>query len=66
MLVRAGERAAALAAAEEARRYFEQALALSDDADTSGVLQERAGQMAWLSARPELARSRFEDAVANV
>ena len=65
MLVRAGERAAALAAAEEARRYFEQALALSEDADTSGVLQERAGQMAWLSARPELARSRFEDAVAT-
>ena len=65
MLVRAGERAAALAAAEEARRYFEQALALSDDADTSGVLQERAGQMAWHSARPELARSRFEDAVAT-
>jgi class 3 adenylate cyclase/tetratricopeptide (TPR) repeat protein len=64
MLVRAGERAAALAASEEARRYFEQALELADDPDTDADLEERAGQMAWRSGRSEPARSHFERAMA--
>ena len=66
MLARAGERAAALAAGEEARRYFEQALALADDSDTRGALEERAGQMAWLAGRAELARDHFERAIATL
>jgi class 3 adenylate cyclase/tetratricopeptide (TPR) repeat protein len=66
MLARAGERAAALAAGEEARRYFEQALELADDSDTRGALEERAGQMAWLAGHGELARSHFERAIATL
>jgi len=66
MLRRAGERAAALAAAEEARRYFEQALDLADDSETSVALEERAGQMAWLAGEGELARAHYERAIANL
>jgi tetratricopeptide (TPR) repeat protein len=47
MLSRAGERAASLAASEEAVRYFERAAALADDPLEEAALRERAGEMAW-------------------
>jgi class 3 adenylate cyclase/tetratricopeptide (TPR) repeat protein len=63
MLVRAGERAASLAAAEEARTYFLQAAELTDSGLERAELAERAGQMAWLRGRPEEASASFEDSV---
>ena len=42
MLVRAGERAESLAAAAEARRYFEQAAELTDDPSERAALLDRA------------------------
>jgi class 3 adenylate cyclase/tetratricopeptide (TPR) repeat protein len=64
-LIRAGERSASLAAAEEARRYFEQALSLADDAGTRATLEERAGQMASWAGQYDVARSYFERAIAT-
>src|SRR6184192_1568383 len=52
MLVRAGERAASLAAAAEARRYFEQAAALAEDLSERAALLGRAGEMASRAADP--------------
>ncbi len=62
MLARAGERAASLAAAREAQRYFEQAAELADDALTRADLQDRAGRMAWRRGRAEEAKAFFEQA----
>ena len=62
MLVRAGERAASLAAAREGQRYFEQAAELADDALTRADLEDRAGRMAWRRGRAEEARTFFEQA----
>jgi class 3 adenylate cyclase/tetratricopeptide (TPR) repeat protein len=62
-LTRAGERAASLAANEEAEGYFEEAAALADDHVTEAGLRERAGRMAWLSGRNEAARAQFERAL---
>ncbi|MGZ4206542.1 MAG: adenylate/guanylate cyclase domain-containing protein [Actinomycetota bacterium] len=50
-LVRAGERAASLAAAVEAQRYFEDALELAEDEREVADLHERAGHMAWLAGK---------------
>jgi class 3 adenylate cyclase/tetratricopeptide (TPR) repeat protein len=49
-LTRAGERAAGLAAASQARRYFEQAAELAPDLATVASLLERAGVMAGTAA----------------
>ncbi|MGA8014653.1 MAG: adenylate/guanylate cyclase domain-containing protein [Candidatus Dormiibacterota bacterium] len=46
MLIRAGERAASLAAAAEARAYFERAASLTDAPAQRATLLERAGGMA--------------------
>jgi tetratricopeptide (TPR) repeat protein len=62
MLVRAGERAASLAAAREAQRYFEQASELTPDQIIRADLQVRAGLMALKRARPEEARELLERA----
>jgi class 3 adenylate cyclase/tetratricopeptide (TPR) repeat protein len=62
MLRRAGERAASLAAAEEAERYFDQAALLADSALAEAELIERAGQMAELRGHPDAATSRYERA----
>jgi class 3 adenylate cyclase/tetratricopeptide (TPR) repeat protein len=62
MLTRAGERAASLAAAREAQRYFEQAAELAKDALTRADLHDRAGRMAWRRGRYEEARALFEQA----
>ncbi len=64
MTIRAGERAAALAAAVGAQRYFEQALELTDDVAEQSALHERAGRMALLGRRGEDARAHFEQAIA--
>jgi class 3 adenylate cyclase len=49
----AGERAARLAAAGEAQRFFEQAAALVDTPAARAQLIDRAGQMAWIASRME-------------
>ena len=61
-LTRAGDRAASLAAAREAQRYFEQAAALGDDAVTCAELQFRAGRMAWRRGRADEAQELLEAA----
>jgi class 3 adenylate cyclase/tetratricopeptide (TPR) repeat protein len=58
-LIRAGERAAALAASADALRYYEQALALAEDAD----LRARAGRAAQLAARLPEAHAHYERAI---
>jgi len=68
-LCRAGERAAALAAPEDARRAFDRAARLADGEEEHARLLERAGEMALstndAAAAAETlrdARARFEDA----
>ena len=56
MLARAGGRAASLGAAAEARRYFEQAAELADDASERASLLHRAGDMAARAGDPDSAR----------
>ena len=63
MLVRAAERAASLAAAGEAQRYFERAAELTDSAQERAELAERAGQMAVLRGGIEEAAARYEEAI---
>jgi class 3 adenylate cyclase/tetratricopeptide (TPR) repeat protein len=65
MLARAGDRAASLAAAREAQRYFEQSAELTDDPLVRADLQHRAGQMAWRRARMQEARWLFEQALST-
>jgi predicted ATPase/class 3 adenylate cyclase len=62
MLVRAAERAAALAAAEEAQSAFERAAELSDADAERAALTERAGEMAELRGRPDEATTRYVEA----
>ncbi len=64
MLVRAGERAASLAATAEAQRAYERAAGLSDDALVQAELFERAGMMARVGARGEEAKVCFDRAIA--
>jgi len=61
-LIRAGERAAGLAAAGEAQRYFEQAGGLVDTELERAELADRAGAMAWLANKPEEARASLDRA----
>ncbi|MDQ3662013.1 MAG: AAA family ATPase [Actinomycetota bacterium] len=61
---RAGERAEALAAADEARRYFEQAAELQSENSARATLLERAGRMAWRGADRDKAKECFGAAVA--
>jgi class 3 adenylate cyclase/tetratricopeptide (TPR) repeat protein len=63
MLVRAGERAESLAAAAEARRYFEQAVQLVDDPSERASLLSRAGEMAVRAGDPDSARRLFEESI---
>ena len=55
-LVRAGEHAESLAAAAEARRYFEQAAELAEEPSERAALLHRAGEMAGRAADLESAR----------
>jgi class 3 adenylate cyclase/tetratricopeptide (TPR) repeat protein len=63
-LARAGERAASVAAAAEAQRYFEQAAELADDPIDQTPLIDRAGQMAFRASRSVEARALLERAHA--
>jgi class 3 adenylate cyclase len=63
MLARAGEHAASLAAAAEARRYFEQAAGLTDDASERAALLARGGEMAARSADNEGAGALYEESI---
>jgi tetratricopeptide (TPR) repeat protein len=64
-LIRAGERAASLAAAGEAQRYFEQAGALVDTEFARAELADRAGVMAVKDNHLEEARTLLERAHAS-
>ncbi|TMJ93929.1 MAG: hypothetical protein E6G67_10940 [Actinobacteria bacterium] len=63
MLVRAGERAASLAANHEAQRAFERALDLTDDSLEQARLHERAGTAAATGARADEASGHFEQSI---
>jgi class 3 adenylate cyclase/tetratricopeptide (TPR) repeat protein len=63
-LVRAGGRAASLGAAAEARRYFEESAALTDDQPEQADLLMRAGDMATRTGDPEAARLIYERSIA--
>ncbi len=64
LLARAGERAASLAASEEAEHYFEQAASLAEQRYQQARLLERSGEMALRAGRNEQAKTRFEQALA--
>ena len=64
LLVRAAERAASLGASENAQRYIEQALELSESPLRRAELHERAGELARLARRADSARAHFEQAIA--
>jgi tetratricopeptide (TPR) repeat protein len=64
-LVKAGERAAALAASGSAQRYFEQALELTSGTLERAELHERAGVMAFRGRRIEESREHLLRAEAG-
>jgi predicted ATPase len=64
MLARAGDRAASLAASAEAKRYFEQAAELADEALMRADLLDRAGRMAWMGGDVEGSTRLFEQSIA--
>ena len=64
MLLRAGDRAAGLAAPVESLRYFTQALELTDDALGRARLEERAGEAAATAGRAVEARAHLDRAFA--
>ena len=62
-LARAAERAASLAANEEAQHYFEQAAELADDPSARAELVERAGEMAWARGDGAVAEAHYQRAL---
>jgi class 3 adenylate cyclase/tetratricopeptide (TPR) repeat protein len=62
-LIRAGDWASSLAASGEAQRYFEQAIELADQPLDQAELHEKAGRMAWLGGRGNVARDHLEAAI---
>jgi class 3 adenylate cyclase/tetratricopeptide (TPR) repeat protein len=63
-LVHAGDHAASLAAAAEARRYYEQAAALAPTNLDRAELLGRAGDMAGRAGAPDVAKPLLEEAIA--
>ena len=63
-LTRAAERAASLAANEEAERYFADAAGLTSEPHVRAELLERAGEAARAGARFDEAEALFEEAIA--
>jgi class 3 adenylate cyclase/tetratricopeptide (TPR) repeat protein len=63
LLTRAGERAGSLAAANEARRYYEQAAELADDPRERAGLLEQAAAMAFQNADYEAAEALYQVAL---
>ena len=64
MLVRAGRRAESLAAAAEARRYFQHAAELTEDPSERAALLGRAGEMAARAADPDAADRLLAESIA--
>jgi class 3 adenylate cyclase/tetratricopeptide (TPR) repeat protein len=62
MLVRAADRAASLAASEEAETYFRQAAEMSESSLERAELMEKAGQMSVLRSHLDEATVAFEEA----
>ena len=62
-LAQAGERAASLAATEQAQAYFERAAELTDDEERQAELLEQAGRTAWVGGRAEEATRHLERAI---
>jgi tetratricopeptide (TPR) repeat protein len=62
-LLRAGERAAALGASTEARRYFEQAAGLAQSPPEQASARIRAGEMALAAGEVNGVRELFEEAI---
>ena len=62
-LAQAGNRAASLAAAAEARRWFEQALELADDPLARAGLHERAAETALATGDGDAAKAHFRQAM---
>jgi tetratricopeptide (TPR) repeat protein len=62
-LTRAGERAASLAASEEAERYFARAAGLADEPLSEAELREKAGEMAAVAGRYEEAQAQYDRAI---
>jgi predicted ATPase/class 3 adenylate cyclase len=63
-LVRAGERAASLAALDEAERYFKQGSELADDTVTTAELLERASEPAGIAGRADESYRLLTEAIA--
>jgi class 3 adenylate cyclase/tetratricopeptide (TPR) repeat protein len=64
MLTRAGERAASLAASEEAVRYFARAADLAVEPLEEAAMRERAGEMAWTGSDATTAMEELGKALA--
>jgi class 3 adenylate cyclase/tetratricopeptide (TPR) repeat protein len=62
-LERAADRAASLAAPEEAQRYLDQAAELVDGPEQSAALLARAGRFAAQAGQPAQAREQFDAAI---
>jgi class 3 adenylate cyclase/tetratricopeptide (TPR) repeat protein len=62
-LANAGDRAASLGAAAEARRYFAHAAELTDDSRSKGALLDRAGEMAAKAGDPDGARTLLDASI---
>jgi class 3 adenylate cyclase/tetratricopeptide (TPR) repeat protein len=60
---KASERAASLGASEEAQRYAERAIELTDDPLEVAQLHERAGMMAWVRVDVDGATAHFRKAI---
>ncbi len=63
MLARAGDRAASVGAAAEARRYFEQSADLVDAPASRAALLDRAGEMAARAGDPDTARRLLAESI---
>ena len=63
MVRKASERAASLGASEEAQRYAERAIELTDGPLAAAELHERAGTMAWVRVDVDSATAHFRRAI---
>ena len=63
MVRKASERAASLGASEEAQRYAERAIELTDAPLAAAELHERAGMMAWVRVDVDSATEHFRRAI---
>ena len=63
MVRKASERAASLGASEEAQRYAERAIELTDGPLAAAELHERAGMMAWVRVDVDSATEHFRTAI---